>query len=369
MVEKLTHKRWINKLQCGCVRGSLARQGPRRCGIGGKNEKGPTPRLPAGPEDEREGIVIRATSGRCLVAESGVIWSCKVRGRLKKGPREVQMLTVVGDRVRFLVLDEGPENPNGVIEEVLPRRNRISRLAARRSGGRTEQVLMANLDQIVAVQSLREPAPQTGFVDRLLVAAERFGVAGVLVLNKCDLVPDLGDQAPEKAHWEYYAGLGYRVIWTSADSGQGVDEFQAMLKDRISLLIGASGVGKSTLLNVIQPGLGLRVCEVTEKTGLGRHTTTRTELFPLPGGGFIADSPGIRGFDPWDIDPLELRDYFPDFAEGFPSCRFRTCQHRDEPQCGVKQLVAAGRIPTWRHEAYLSLLKDLEERKEKSGYR
>ena len=297
------------------------------------------------------------------MAESKTVWTCKIRGRLKKGPREVQTVAVVGDRVRFLVLDAASDKPSGVIEEVLPRRNRISRMAARRSGGRTEQVLMANLDQVVAIQSLLEPSPQTGFVDRLLVAAERFGVDGVLVLNKCDLVDDLDDSGPEIRKWDYFADLGYKVIWTSAESGRGISELQAALKDRISLLIGASGVGKSTLLNVFQPGLKLRVNEVTEKTGLGRHTTTRTELFPLEGGGFIADSPGIRGFDPWDIDPEQVRDYFPDFTEGSQVCKYRTCVHRDEPQCGVKAMVRSGKIPGWRHAAYLALLKDLEERK------
>jgi ribosome biogenesis GTPase len=303
------------------------------------------------------------------VAEAGTVWSCKVRGRLKKGAREVQMLAVVGDRVRFLVMESDPDHPAGVIEEILPRRNRISRQAARRSGGRTEQVLMANLDQVVAVQSLREPSPQTGFVDRLLVAAERFGVQGVLVLNKCDLADEAHGPSPALVKGDYFAGLGYRVIRTSVPQDRGLKEFHDVLTDRISLLIGASGVGKSTLLNAIQPGLRLRVDEVTEKTGLGRHTTTRTELFPLQDGGFIADSPGIRGFDPWDIDPQELRGYFPDFTEGSRECRFRTCFHRDEPQCGVKSLVAQGIIPVWRHEAYLALLRDLEERRTSSGYR
>jgi len=349
--------------------GGLPGYPPGRCGIGTRDDNGARHGSVTGTDDVREGIVIRATAGRCLVAESGTVWSCKVRGRLKKGPRKVQTVAVVGDRVRFLPLDSDPDNPSGVIEEVLPRRNRISRLAARRSGGRTEQVLMANLDQVVAVQSLREPSPQTGFVDRLLVAAERFGVAGVLVLNKCDLEDDLVNGAPELRKWNYFADLGYRVVWTSAASGRGMSELHDILTDRVSLMIGASGVGKSTLLNVIQPGLKLRVSEVTSKTGLGRHTTTRTELFPLKDGGFIADSPGIRGFDPWDIDPRQIRDYFPDFIEGGLVCKFRTCLHRDEPQCGVKAMVATGKIPTWRHEAYLALLRDLEERKASSGYR
>ena len=274
-------------------------------------------------------------------------------------------MAVVGDEVSFQATDAGAEPPLGVIEEVLPRRNKISRLAARRSGGQTEQVLMANLDQVVAVQSLREPAPQSGFVDRLLVAAERFGVGGVLVLNKCDLA---GEDL-QRERWEYFTQLGYRVLFASAADGQGLDDFREVLRGKISLLIGASGVGKSTLLNAIQPGLGLRVGDITEKTGLGRHTTTRTELFPLAGGGFIADSPGIRGFDPWDIDPQAVRDYFPDFAEPSRQCRYRTCLHRDEPGCGVKDQVALGGIPTWRHAAYLDLLRDLEERKSRLGYR
>nr|MEE4268565.1 ribosome small subunit-dependent GTPase A [Candidatus Krumholzibacteria bacterium] len=322
---------------------------------------------PRGPTaaNERRGIVIRSTGGHCQVAESGLVWRCQVRGRLKKGPRQEQTVAVVGDEVRFGVLDLEADPPRGVIEEVLPRRNRISRLAARRSGGQTEQVLMANLDQVVAVQSLQEPAPQTGFVDRLLVAAERFEVQGVLILNKCDL----DERAHKRQRWEYFRGLGYTVLFTSAETGEGLEEFRAILKDRISLLIGASGVGKSTLLNALQPGLRLRVSEVTEKTGLGRHTTTRTELFPLEGGGFIADSPGIRGFDPWAIDPLDVRDYFPDFGEASRTCRFRTCMHRDEPSCGVKDLVSLGKIPGWRHQAYLQLLSDLEERKSRQGYK
>lgn len=268
-------------------------------------------------------------------------------------------MAVIGDAVRFALLDTtGADQPAGVIEEVLPRRNRISRLAARRAGGRVEQVLMANLDQVVAVQSLREPVPQPGFIDRLLVAAERYGVGGLLCLNKIDLAAD----AARDPRWDYYAGIGYGVVRTSAVSGAGLAQLREQLCDRISLLLGASGVGKSSLLNGIQPGLRLRIASVGEKTGLGRHTTTRSELFPLDCGGFIADSPGLRGFDPWDIAPEELREYFPDLLAAADACRFRSCLHRDEPECGVKKQVARGEIPVWRHEAYLGLLRDLERR-------
>ncbi|MFT5783911.1 MAG: ribosome biogenesis GTPase [Candidatus Krumholzibacteriia bacterium] len=316
----------------------------------------------------KTGIIIRATGGHCLVSSEGTTWQCQVRGRLKKGPREAQTLTVVGDRVLFQVLDEKQEYPAGIIEEVLPRHNKVSRQAARRSGGRVEQVLMANLDQVVAVQSLREPKPQGGFVDRLMVAAERFGVRGVLVLNKIDLIPEGPLREAEVALWSPFEKLGYQVIWTSAAEEIGLSDLTNALSDKISLLIGASGVGKSSLLNVIEPGLGLRVNEVTGKTGLGRHTTTRTELFPLANGGYLADSPGIRGFDPWDMEPLAARDYFPEFREPSLDCHYRTCMHRDEPRCGVKTAVARGEISARRHSAYLALVVSLEDRKRSTGY-
>lgn len=308
-----------------------------------------------------EGLVIRAAAGTCDVAAGGRTWRCDLRGRLKKGPREVQTPVVAGDRVRFSVVDASADPPTGVVEDVGERRTRVSRMAARRTGGRVEQVLMANLDQVVAVQSLRAPAPQTGFVDRVLVAAERFGVGGVVVLNKVDLAGPEDDLD----RWSYFAALGCTVLRTSVKDGRGLDGLRAVLAGRISLLVGASGVGKSSLLNAVDPGLGLKVGRVADKTGLGRHTTTRTELFPVAGGGWIADSPGMRGFDPWDVEPEELRDYFPDFAAAADACRFRTCLHRDEPDCGVKRAVATGALPVWRHEAYLALLRDLEDRRDR----
>ncbi|MFO7653404.1 MAG: ribosome small subunit-dependent GTPase A [Candidatus Krumholzibacteriia bacterium] len=307
-------------------------------------------------QELREGVVMRATAGSLLVRSDGETWLCRVRGRLKRGDRREQMVAVVGDRVAFRDLGRSgdEDSPRGIIEDVRPRRSRISRRSGRRTGGHTEQVLMANLDQVVAVQSVTEPDPQSGFVDRLLVSAERDKLPGVLCLNKVDRDP----AAAADPRWDYYAGLGYEVLRTSAATGEGCEELARRLVDRLSLLLGASGVGKSSLLNRVEPGLGLRVTEVA-RTGLGRHTTTRTELFPLSAGGFIADSPGMRGFDLWDIDPASLADYFPDFREPAADCRFRTCLHRDEPGCGVKEAVARGAIPDWRHGAYLDLLSDV----------
>ncbi len=306
---------------------------------------------------------MRTGGGRCFVGAGDRVWSCQLRGRLKRGPRRVQSLAVAGDRVMFETLHPDMDPPEGVIEEILPRRNRISRLAARRSGGRTEQVLVANLDQVVVVQSLTAPDPQKGFVDRLLVAAERFEVDGVLVLNKVDLVPETDDR------WDYFATLGYRVLRTSAESELGIEQLIGCLAGRTSIFMGASGVGKSSLLNAIDPSLAIQVATVGRKTGLGRHTTTNTQLFPLPQGGFIADSPGLRGFDPWNVDPLEVRDYFPEFEAGAQKCRFRTCLHAKEPDCGVKEMVSAGIIPAWRYEAYLALVRDLELRRKEEQRR
>ena len=299
------------------------------------------------------------------MSHGGRTWQCLLRGKLKKGIQQTRTVAVVGDQVRFSILAADEEPPTGVIEEVLPRRNRISRQSSKRSGGRTEQVLMANLDQVLAVQSLHEPTPQAGFIDRLLVAVERFGVQGILILNKWDLVGPGDDQA----RWEYYQEIGYRLLRTSVPQGLGITELHDLMQGKISLLIGASGVGKSSLLNAIQPGLRLRVAEVTGKTGLGKHTTTRTELFPLADGGYIADSPGIRGFDPWDIAPEQVQDYFPDFATGRSRCRFRTCIHRDEPNCGVKEDVSLGVVPQWRHQAYLDLLDGLKDRQGRTWQR
>jgi ribosome biogenesis GTPase len=319
--------------------------------------------------EQREGIVIRAGAGHCQVYVAPETWQCQVRGRLKKGPKQVQSLVVAGDRVRFeAVAGQGPDGREGVVEEVLPRRNRISRMAARRSGGRVEQVLMANLDQLVVVQSVRDPEPQTGFVDRLLAAALRFDVHGAVVVNKIDLCRDEASRRREMERWGYYRTLEVDVVPTSVATSEGVPELAALLAGKVSLLLGASGVGKSSLLNVLYPDLGLRVNEVTDRTGLGRHTTTHTELHAVTGGGFIADSPGLRGFDPWDIAPADIRAYFPDLETIALDCRFRGCLHRDEPGCGVKDAVARGRLPAWRHEAYLALLRDLEDRKRYAGY-
>jgi len=306
--------------------------------------------------DLREGIVLRAQSGHCYVATpDGQQWHCVVRGRLKSGPRTTQTVVVAGDRVRFRPAPG--EEREAVLEEVLPRRNRVSRRTSRRDRGRHEQVLMANLDQVLVVQSVARPDPRPGFVDRLLAAAEQDGVRGLLCLNKCDLAPE---RARDPA-WDWYARIGYPVLRTSAETGEGLDALREALAGRVTLLLGASGTGKSSLISRAT-GRELRVGDVTGKTGLGRHTTTHTELYPVGRDGYIADSPGLRGFDLWGVEPQELADLFPDIREEAANCRFSSCLHAEEPDCGVKQAVAEGRLPDWRYKAYRSLLEEVKAR-------
>jgi ribosome biogenesis GTPase / thiamine phosphate phosphatase len=338
------------KVQIG-PRSAVRRPGQGRCGVEfGDGDVG----------SGGEGVVINAGSGHCTVVCGGREIPCRLRGRLKQGLQTERTLVVAGDRVRIAPVPGDPAI--AVVEEVLPRRNRISRTSSKRERGRREQVMMANLDQVVVVQSVRQPDPSGGLVDRLLVAAERYEVEGVLCLNKVDLDP----AAAAAPAWEHYRATGYEVLRTSVVTGEGIAAFHDRLQGRISLLLGASGTGKSSLL-ARATGLELRIGEVTAKTGLGRHTTTQTVLYPLADGGFIADTPGIRGFDPWDVAPIELRGWFPDFMVPAESCRYDTCLHRDETDCGVKRAVARGELPAWRLTAYLGILKDLQEREEVRG--
>lgn len=301
------------------------------------------------------GVVIRSQSGHCAVVCDGQEYNCRLRGKLKQGKQKTHTVAVVGDKVDLLITDH--ENKAGVIEAVHDRSNKISRMASRRAGGHIEQVIMANLDQVVIVQSVAEPSPVSGFVDRILVAGKRHSVKGVLCVNKCDI----DETAVNNPIWDYYSEVGCKVIYTSAKNGLGLSELKKQLSGRVSLLAGVSGAGKTSLLSEIMPGFDLRIGDVSEKTGLGRHTTTRTELYPLDDG-FIADSAGIRGFDPWGIQPEQLADYFPDFMDCRIECKFSSCIHENEPVCGVKKATALGKIPDWRYKAYLLLLRQIRER-------
>ncbi len=309
----------------------------------------------------RDGLVIKAQSGFFTVHTADGDFICRVRGRLKRRRLDTD-LVAVGDRVRIRLTEDG----GGLIEEVYERERALSRLAPppRGRGSRRwdrdgylaerEQVIVANPDQAVFVLACAEPAPRLRMLDRLLVGAEVQHIPAVVCANKIDLV---GREAAE-ALFGVYAEIGYPVLYTSAVTGAGVDDLREALRGKLSALIGPSGVGKTSLLNAIQPGLGLRVQEVSRATRKGRHTTVVPQIVPLDIGGWVADTPGIRALALFDLDPEELDAYFPDIAPYVTHCRFSDCTHTVEPGCAVRQAVEEGAISRHRYESYIRLREE-----------
>jgi ribosome biogenesis GTPase len=270
---------------------------------------------------------------------------CHLRGRLKRNRFEGDILAI-GDRVKVALQPDG----TGMIEEIEPRTHALVRLAPT-PRGEYRQVLLANPDQMVMVFACAQPEPRLRMLDRFLVICEKNELSALIVANKVDLV---GEEAAQRI-FDVYARLGYPVLYTSVASGQGVNELKERLVGKVSGLAGPSGVGKSSLLNAIQPNLGLAVRTVSETTEKGRHTTVVRQLFPLVEGGFVADLPGLKSLALWDTEPEELDGYFPELSELVSVCQFNDCTHRSEPGCAVRQAVAAGEVSPARYDSYLRL--------------
>jgi len=291
------------------------------------------------------GLITRSQSGFFTVQTPDGSIVCRLRGRLKQGKHVVDIATV-GDRVQLTRLPDG----TGVIESVEPRRKALVRLDPRPQGV-YQQVLLANPDQAVFVFSCARPSPHLRMLDRFLVIAEKQGLPAVIVANKIDLV---GRERAEEI-FGMYPPIGYPVIYACAKSGQGVEALRACLTGKESALAGPSGVGKSSLLNAMQPGLGLAVREISEAFQKGRHTTSVRQLFPLDGGGYVADLPGMRSLSLWDTQPEELDAYFPELAPLVSQCQFSDCHHKTEPGCAVRLAVEAGKVSPERYDSYLRL--------------
>ena len=306
---------------------------------------------------ELEGMVIRAHGGFYYVQTPVALMSCRLRGTLKQAPWESDLIAV-GDRV--MVRQTKPRQ--GVIEEVLPRQTALSRQAPLPKGKRPigwterEQVLVANPDQAVFVFAVQEPEPRLRMLDRFLVAAERAEIEILICVNKIDL---LAADEDARQIFGLYEEIGYEVLYTSALTDIGVDALRECLRDRLSVLAGPSGAGKSSLLNAMQPGLGLKVREISQAIGKGRHTTIVPELLELEVGGYVADTPGLKSFALWDIVPEELEGYYPEIAQLAPDCRYPGCSHLHEPNCAVLAAVERGEIHPARYESYQMLYDDL----------
>ncbi len=288
-----------------------------------------------------------------IALSGGDIIRCRLRGRHFSRLADGQKPVVPGDLVELGLLRDG----SGVIERTLPRETVLSRLLPGRRRPR-EQIIISNVKQLVTVASLGTPRLNRRLLDRFLVISEAAGLRSIIVFNKTDLVPEK-EWRPAAAAYE---NAGYEVIPTSATDGTNVDRLASVLAGTFSVLAGPSGAGKSSLLNTISPGLGLRVREISRKSGKGKHATTNVTVFRLGGETLVADTPGFRELGFWRIRPSELDYFFPEFREYIARCRFRGCNHSPEPGCAVKEAVETGALNAARYDSYLKLLEELKER-------
>ena len=287
------------------------------------------------------GQVIRSHSNIYYVLVDGQEIECRPRGKFRLEKLQVR----TGDQVEVQIEKEG----EGRIDQVLPRKNVL------------ERPPVANVDQALIVFTLQEPVADYPFLDRVLIHVEQAGVAPIILLNKVDL---LEPEAVERFRHSYGEQVGYTVLSLSAREGKGLDALRPLLADKLSVLAGHSGVGKSRLIRALEPDReDVKVGALSEKLGRGKHTTRHVELIPLTGGGLVADAPGFTYLEFQEIDKWSLKEYFPEFRARVGQCRFDDCLHRKEPDCAVRAAVADGLIPQSRYENYLQFLAEVEAMK------
>jgi ribosome biogenesis GTPase len=287
-----------------------------------------------------QGLILRAQSGFFEVETSRGAIMATLRGRLKEKRRETD-LAAVGDRVRVRILEDG----SGLIESVEPR----TRVLSRRAPGRQlEQVLVANPDQALFVFAAADPDPNFRMLDRFLVLAERESIPAMICVNKMDLV----ERKSAEAEFGEYRSLGYPVLYSSAKTGRGIRRLHKQLRGQLTVLAGPSGAGKSSILNALDPELRLPTGDVQQASRKGTHTTVYPQLIPIRGGGYVADTPGLKALALWDIEPDELDAYFPEMRGLVAECDFSDCTHIHEPGCAVLEAVSGGRISPERYDSY-----------------
>lgn len=309
-----------------------------------------------------KGLVIKNTGSWYLVkTEDGRCVECKIKGNFRlKGIRSTNPVAV-GDYVQIILNQEG----TAFISEIEDRKNYIIRRASNLS--KQSHIIAANLDQCMLIVTVNYPETSTIFIDRFLASAEAYRIPVKLIFNKIDAYDE------DALHYldslvHLYTTIGYSCFKVSATQGTGIDLLKAELSGRVTLLSGNSGVGKSTLLNAILPEAAARTGEISTAHNKGMHTTTFSEMFPLEGGGYLIDTPGIKGFGTFDMEEEEIGHYFPEIFKASADCRYGNCTHRHEPGCAVRRAVEEHYISESRYQSYLSMLEDKEEGKYRTGY-
>jgi len=300
----------------------------------------------------QKGRVIQSTGSWYLVDTGNKIVESRLPGRFRLDEKEVTNPIAVGDHVEITINDD----ETGTIETIETRENYITRQATH--GKRGEQILVSNLDQACVVQSIKKPRLKEGFIDRLLVTCEAYEVKPVIIINKMDLAKQGGKDFADELQ-ELYSGLGYAILQTSIEDEDSLEKLKDLLKDKTSAFIGPSGVGKTSLINAIDPNYALKTGKISDFSNKGKHTTTFARLIPLSFGGYIADTPGIREFGLVNIEPYELSLFFPEMLEPREHCKFHNCTHNHEPKCGVADAFENGEIAASRYQSYLNMLESL----------
>jgi ribosome biogenesis GTPase / thiamine phosphate phosphatase len=301
----------------------------------------------------KTGTVIKSVGSRYRVLTGeGVTIECVLRGKMREKDFQTTNPVAVGDNV---MIDPGSDSKSGIITGVLERKNYILRKASNLS--KQSQVIAANIDQLLLMVTIILPQTPVEFIDRFLVTAEAYSIPATIIFNKTDLY---GGEEAQKMEYliSVYSEIGYNCIRLSLTTKEGLDEITGLMKGRISLISGNSGVGKTTLLNILNPELHLKTAEISDYHKQGKHITTFPEMHPMPFGGFAIDTPGIRGFGVVDMERNEIYHFFPEIFKTAKKCRFYNCLHLDEPGCAVRQAVEQGEINSLRYRSYLSILGD-----------